>query len=379
MKINIRLETNIQRTPRVQQLESLFDVPAAEKLELNWKGDLPIDNEPWNIGLIVGPSGCGKSTILRENFGAPAELSFDPLGKTSVVDDFNGDLSMADIAQACQAVGFNTIPAWMRPFNVLSNGEKFRVEIARRLLEDKRSTITIDEFTSVVDRQVAKITAFAVQRFIRHHDRRLVAASCHYDIIEWLDPDWILEPSSMTFTRRRLWRPGEPRPASQRPPINVEIGRVPYSAWARFRQYHYMSAELNHAARCFGLFVNDTLTSFAGVLHRPHAKTDTISGISRVVTLPDWQGLGLAMVLLDTLGAAYAGVGKRLHNYPAHPSFIRSHLKSPKWLMVKAPGTYSPPRGESSSVGGFGGRLCAVFSYIGAPMESEKAKALLGV
>jgi hypothetical protein len=48
-------------------------------------------------------------------------------------------------------------------------------------------------------------------------------------------------------------------------------------------------------------------------------------------------------------------------------------------MMVKEPGNHSPRRGATSTVGGFGGSRCAVFEYIGAPMESlEDAKKLTG-
>src|SRR5439155_19760773 len=48
-----------------------------------------------------------------------------------------------------------------------------------------------DEFTSVVDRTVAQIGSAAVAKTIRRSGKQLVAASCHYDVIEWLQPDWI--------------------------------------------------------------------------------------------------------------------------------------------------------------------------------------------
>ena len=138
-----------------------------------------------------------------------------------------------------------------------------------------------------------------------------------------------------------------------------------------------MSQELNHAARCYGLFVNGRIASFLGALYRPHPRVSDIMGVSRVVTLPDYQGLGLAMVLTDTIGSAYKSLGKRLHNYPNHPAFVRSHQRSNNWIQVKEGGTFSPARGKSSTVGGFGGRRCAVFMYTGEAMNLEEAKKLI--
>ena len=132
--INVVVETDVSRSPRARQLEGMFDVPPSEKARLEWNVEIPIEARKWNVGLIVGPSGAGKTTIARELFGDALDRPLE-WGGASVVDDFDSKLSMQDISRVCQAVGFNTIPAWLRPFRVLSNGEQFRVELARRLIE----------------------------------------------------------------------------------------------------------------------------------------------------------------------------------------------------------------------------------------------------
>lgn len=363
--VSLKITGKIARTPRVQQLEAMFDVPASTKLALSWEGNIPLEERPWNIGLIVGASGSGKSQLLNHLFGAPQEFLWDA---GSVVDDFSDKVSIEEVARVCQAVGFNTIPAWLRPFGVLSNGEKFRVELARRLLECT-GTIVVDEFTSVVDRQVAQIGAHAVQKYVRKAGRRFVAASCHHDIVDWLQPDWVLEPATMRFQ----WRELQPRPR-----LDCRMGRVPYAAWSLFSRYHYLTADLNPACRCFGLWVGEVLAAFSAVIQRPHPTAKDIYGISRVVTLPDWQGLGLASTLDETLGAAFKAMGKRLRAYPAHPSRIRTLDRSPKWHLVKKPGVYSPRAGATTTVH-LGGRPCAVFEYAGDGMPRDEAERFLGM
>lgn len=285
---------------------------------------------------------------------------------------------MRDVSAACQAVGFNTIPAWLRPYRVLSTGERFRVDLARRLAESNPGdTLLVDEFTSVVDRQVAQIGSHAVQKWVRRQgDRRFVAVSCHYDVVDWLQPDWIIEPAERRFT----WRSVQPRPR-----VDVTISQVGYSAWKLFAPYHYLTADLNKAARCFVAFVGDEPAAFAGVLHRPHAKTRNIKALSRIVTLPDWQGLGLAFVLMDTLAAAYRAQGMRFHTYPAHPALIQSFDKSLKWRIKRRPGfkdqnTHGHHPGASSTVGSSwhaGNRPNAVFSYVGDALSDVDAARLL--
>lgn len=367
--IDLVIPAKIKRTTRVRQLEALFDVPPQEKSKLEWHGKIPIEDMKWNVGLIVGPSGCGKSQILHHLFP-----KFDRAMKwddRAVVDNFESG-SMQEITDTCTSVGFNTIPAWMRSFHVLSNGEKFRVEMARRLLRD--NPIVIDEFTSVVDRRVAQIGAHAVQKKVRKLGKQFVAASCHYDIVEWLQPDWILEPATMKFVARGSLQ--------RRPALDVSIQRVEYAAWKLFAPFHYLTADLNRTARCYALFVGTDIASFAGTLHRPHAKVHDITGLSRLVTLPDWQGLGLAMILASRLGAAHKAIGRRFHTYPAHPSLVRTFARDEKnWTLIKRPGHFSPRVGKTSTMGAseftFGGRPCAVFSYTGDPMDVDQAKRLL--
>jgi hypothetical protein len=113
--IDIVVESELSRSPRVRQLEAMFDVPATEKCKLTWKGQLPIEETDWNVGLIVGPSGSGKSTVATKLFGGHVEF---PWQAKSVIDDFPTSISMEIIAGICQSVGFNTIPAWMRPHAV---------------------------------------------------------------------------------------------------------------------------------------------------------------------------------------------------------------------------------------------------------------------
>lgn len=370
MKFSVTVSSKPSSTIRAQQLSAAFDVPASERQELSWAGEMPIEAKPWNVGLIVGPSGSGKTTILRDVFGEPVSFKW---GASAVVDDFPDTLSIEDVTAACSAVGFNTIPAWLRPFGVLSNGEQFRVNLARSLV-DGPDPVVMDEFTSVVDRQVAKIGAHAVAKWMRKHDRRFVAATCHYDVIDWLQPDWTFEPATLEFA----WRQLQPRPA-----LNAHIEQVPHAFWRVFAPFHYLTPELHHGAVCYVLFVEGQPAAFAGLLHRPHPTRMNLKGISRLVTLPDWQGLGLAFALADRIGAAYKAQGWDVHTYPAHPALIRSFDRSPMWEMRKAPASLVHATGNRSLQHRTGWRQGtrpnAVFCYGGPAMPLDDARALVNV
>jgi ABC-type lipoprotein export system ATPase subunit len=364
--IDIAVESPLSQSVRAAQVSAMFDVPAQDRARLTWQGNLPIEDRPWQIGLITGPSGSGKSTILNQIFGRPAEFTWDA---ASVIDDFGRAHSVEDVAAICQAVGFNTIPAWLRPHAVLSNGEKFRVDLARRMLEGGGKLISCDEFTSVVDRQVAKIGAHAVQKHIRTTGKQFVAATCHYDLEEWLQPDWILEPATMTFR----WRAVQRRPA-----VECSIAYVKHGAWAQFAPFHYLSATLHPSARCFVLFVDGQPAAFTAALHRPHQTVRNIIALPRGVVLPDYQGLGLIFALIDRIGAVYMRRGYRVRSYPAHPGYIRAHDRSRNWQMISPPGLRSSNVNSRNTAlpNRVGGRPCAVFEFCGE-MASEEAAALL--
>jgi hypothetical protein len=138
---------------------------------------------------------------------------------------------------------------------------------------------------------------------------------------------------------------------------------------------------LHQGASCFVLFVNEDPAAFCATLHMPHARVRDIKRATRQVTLPDYQGLGLGMTLGNTLGAAYKALGFRFRKYPAHPTWVRAHDRSPHWALMKAPGKFSPPVGETSPLrgkGNMGGRPCAVFEYVGPAMTAiDKARALI--
>lgn len=190
---------------RVASIKSDFDV-RDEHAQEHFTGriDMPDD---WHIGVIWGGSGTGKSTIARELFPDSLITSFDYQG-ASVVDDMPKNCTVSEIEKMFYTVGFGSVPSWLKPYGVLSNGEKMRVDLARALLE--RDFIVFDEFTSVVDRNVAKTASIAISNAIRKLGKRFIAVTCHSDILEWLQPDWqfCTDTMSGSFTnphdRKRL-------------------------------------------------------------------------------------------------------------------------------------------------------------------------------
>lgn len=150
--------------------------------------DLPGD---YGIGLIVGASGSGKSQLLKQ-IADPDYPEWD-FG-VAIAEHFD---TATDAVERFYAVGLNTVPVWRLPYEVLSNGQQFRADLAR-CLEDGA---VIDEFTSVVDRNVAASASKAMRTYVdREGLTDIVLVSCHRDIIPWLRPDWIIDTDAGTLT-----------------------------------------------------------------------------------------------------------------------------------------------------------------------------------
>lgn len=323
--LTINRKVDIQNSARVQQIASMFELPISltSKCEWNLNFKLP---ESWHVGLIVGSSGSGKSTIANTLFSDDILVEFDWDDRKCVVDCFPSGMSIKDVIASMTSVGFSSPPCWLKPYHVLSNGEKFRVDMARAIAEAK-DLLVVDEFTSVVDRQVAKIAANSVQKIVRKNNKQFVAVSCHFDIIDWLQPDWIYDTDRNTFTEQCL---------RQRPQLELKIYQGTKQDWQIFKKYHYMSAELHNAAQCFVAYIDNNLVGFIAYIHLMHPKVKDIKMVHRLVVSPDYQGLGIGGRLLDWLGDMLHRLKFRTHLTTTHPGMVRFGASSPKWKLVRS-------------------------------------------
>ena len=192
---NIVKESKPKKTFRVASVIGKFDLQSETIID-KFEGNIEIPKN-WQIGLIVGKSGTGKTTIAKQLFPDSYITNFN-YSAESILDDMPQDKSVEEITSAFNAVGFSSPPSWLKPYSVLSNGQKMRVDLANAILSDKELFV-FDEFTSVVDRNVAQIGSFAMQKAIRKTNKKFIAVTCHFDVEDWLLPDWIFDTDTMTF------------------------------------------------------------------------------------------------------------------------------------------------------------------------------------
>lgn len=345
---------------RVRQVAGMFDVPLAEKLQQRFEVEVPEADEPWQIGLIVGPSGSGKSTVARQAYGERVYAAGEWAKDRAVVDGF-GDAPIKNITGLLTAVGFSSPPSRIKPYSVLSGGEKFRCDLARALAcgwQDDKSPppiVVFDEFTSVVDRNTARIGSAAAAKSIRqgHVRSRFVAVTCHYDVEEWLEPDWTLDMATQTLYRRRL----------RRPDVRLEIRRCRRDVWSLFKRHHYLNGGLSTAARCYLATWDGVPVSFCAMLplmgRRKHWR------ISRIVTLPDYQGIGIGMRVIEAIGDLYRDEGLKFSVTAAHPALLAHCRRAPQWRLRRVKKFGSSRASHRAAYHGSGGRVVASFEYLG--------------
>jgi ABC-type lipoprotein export system ATPase subunit/GNAT superfamily N-acetyltransferase len=347
----VNIETDQITTELSQSFDYKFD--GFSQFEVPKLPELPAD---FGIGLIVGPSGSGKSSLL-DQFGKEKTVNWNT--NKAICSHFKS----SEMAQEkLNAVGFNTVPSWMRPYHVLSTGEKFRADLAMRL----ENNAVIDEFTSVVDRNVAKSCSYALRRYVdKSKLQNIILATCHYDIIEWLQPDWVYDTATNRLTVGR----GSVR----RPTVELEILPCSTQAWSMFSKHHYLSANIHKASQCWIVVWNGIVVGFSSTIPFPSGSFRNAWREHRTVVLPDFQGLGLGVRVSDAIGEIYIAHGRRFfsktasnrlgeyRNHSAHWRACTTNMSTRKgYLNLKKERMATP-----KNLKDYANRFCYSHEYIG--------------
>lgn len=315
------------------------------------------------IVLVVGSSGSGKSTIL-------SSLDYNVLKTTNapIIEQFSS-VQKGEIL--LNAFGLRTIPSWFRPLDKVSNGERHRAECA---LSIDQSIAVIDEFTSVVDRNTAKSLSTNIRKhFDKMNTELLVIASCHRDIIEYLQPDYIYDTDICDFI---------PKENLRRPEIQLRIETSSYVHWKYFSKYHYLDSTMSKAVHCYTAYVEYQPVGFLSVIHGTGRDIKSYWRESRLVVIPEFQGLGIGKVLSESIALEYVSRGLRYFSKTAHPAMGEYRNVSSDWRatstnMINRPSYLKD--GNARTTKGYGKtkesttrdalRVCYSHEYIGEPKE----------
>lgn len=340
----VHLESPISKGFRcIKAANSLdIDVEKKSKHHLSINADL---NKPFNVGLIIGASGSGKTTLAKKMFGDECFKTEYDISRP-VIEQFPQDWSYDDCVAALNGIGLTSVPCWIRPMYTLSNGQKMRAEAALSLAKQDNSLTCIDEWTSVVDRTVAKVMSHCVAKHARKYDKKIILNSCHYDVIEWLNPDWIIDCNIQTYTDRRAMV-GTFERTDQ---LRCEIREVDRKTWQNFSKYHYLSERLpGGKIYCFGLFEGLNQIGF-GCYAAYIIGNHTTFFSNRVVIHPDYAGLGLGLKFINETAKIMVMRGFKVKTKFSSLPLHKARQKDPLWILKSVNKDFkSPSFGKYSS------------------------------
>ncbi len=324
---NIELKHKIKNDKYTEFIYESFDIQNKEETIVN----IPMNfgeckTFDWNIGVIYGGSGTGKTTLLKQ-FGTIEKINFD--SEKSLISNFDW-LEPNEATMLLSSIGLSSVPTWLRPFHLLSNGEQYRAELAYKIGKAKENEVVlIDEYTSVVDRDVAKSMSYALQKYIKKYNKKIVLASCHFDIMEWLMPDWTYSPLKGRVEKHdyRL---------RKRPQIELQIFRGRYETWNIFKHHHYLSADLNKSSINYVILMNDKPIGFVAILPFPGVGDEKTRRCSRIVILPDYQGLGLGKEILNYISSIYWKNEYQMYIRTMSPSLGLALEKDKNWIATSS-------------------------------------------
>lgn len=333
MIIQVRNRCSDFNSYRAARVKSLFNADSGCNFDLD--AELDIEGWDWGIGVVVGPSGSGKTSIGRLIFGDEGAM-WEPEwpGDQPIVDAIASEGEFNDVTAALGSVGLGSVPAWLRPYHALSNGERFRADLARLVVEGPQRAV-VDEFTSVVDRQIAKFGALAFSKaWRRRKGAQAVLLTPHYDVIEWLEPDWVFDTGTGEFRRGRL----------RRPTFELEVWQVDGSYWPRFEPHHYLKLPRMIGCKYFVGTVDGELVVHLGV-----SSMNRGGGVEaracRLVVMPEWQGAGVGLRFLNAIceaqerGEEWARLPGRKTTtmfHTSHPQLCAALRRDTRWRQISA-------------------------------------------
>lgn len=362
---NITYSKDIVLDEHTQYVIQKFDIQNSEKVETVIGYDISeADTFDWNIGMIVGNSGSGKTSILR-TLGLRESVVIN--SSVSLISAFDM-MSPEEACRLLSSVGLSSVPSWLKSYNTLSNGERFRADIAYMIATTpKDEIIVIDEFTSVVDRDVAKAMSYSVQKYLRANNRKMVIASCHYDIIEWLMPDWTCNLHTGGVLKKHDYL------RSGRPEITLQISRVDSSVWNIFKEHHYLTQDVNKSCKFLLFEWNGRPVGINAVIAQPSGHFKNGVRESRIVVLPDFQGLRLGTAISNITAGIFLNEGYRYFTKTIHPAIGNYRNNNPHiWKPTSKNGAKESAQNQMGGTKKGWNVLCRTsycHEYIGEPIE----------
>lgn len=285
-----------------------------------WDLDLPTD---WRIIAIIGESGKGKSGLLKTFQDClNVKSCFASFDNRMMIENIHDDPEIA--ADLLHSVGMNTLTTWLKPFHVMSLGEQYRAQTAQILANN--DDILLDEFTSVLDRDNGMALSNSLHKSIHRMQKRLIVATCHRDILEYLKPCYVVDLDKEIFLDyRSSW-------GSHRRSKTLELVECDKSMWSYFAQYHYLTSDLPSAAVVYLVRWKEIDRFIGFTSYMVYPNTFKMAQECRTVCLPQFQGMGIGTKISELIAEVAIGRGYRFYSKTGHDIMGKyRNANSHKW------------------------------------------------
>ena len=331
LNCHVEFSTKAEVTKRTLAVCEAFGLGVDEAKHFVVFDDFSLDFCRGDLIYITGDSGGGKTLLLRafkEFFGdeatALSNLEIDP--HETLVEGIGRDTKEA--IETLSLCGLNDAFLFLRKYKELSDGQKYRYKLAK-LMDDKEKCVwIIDEFCATLDRVMAHIIAYLIQKVARRLGKTVVVATTHRDLLEDFQPDIVVEKGFENEVRA-VSKEIAPEKCSIFKNVSIQKGII--EDYNKLSRFHYRTKGKDESAGlklndCYRLLYDDTVIGVIvysrsylnlkarnmvfgeryvytpGDLHKARLINEEIARISRVVIHPKFRGIGLgAFLVRETL------------------------------------------------------------------------------
>lgn len=288
---------------------SIFD--KYDLVDLQSGVDIP-EKPKSGVTVLTGASGSGKTTIMK-SWGMPEKEYCEntPIYKLFKTEEEAENLLIM--------FGLRTIPAWRKPLSKLSNGERQRAIFA---LNYHNGIFYCDEFTSLVDRDTARALCNSINKI---KPKNLIVASCHEDILSFLDWDQAYDCTTKQWGSLRL------KPYSTNSIVITFKQADAEKAWRIFGKHHYLSSKISKSCTCYVAYIGEKAVAMTSFLAFPSGNWKNGWRGHRTVVLPEFQGMGIGNAISEWVAGKIVKTGGRYFSKTSHPSMGEHREKSTKW------------------------------------------------